>query len=476
MCRIRYTFMRRIKMSSLKQKFFNWQFVEALKNICDSFSWKIFLEAISERQNDEDGLIEINLSTKLESLGAWLFRIVQLCKKNVSKLWFAIQTFDHLLNDWSKIEIFTFWCLQDAIIYKKSFVARKMNHLEKSFIMNSTIFKFFCFKNSTADNESFSDVLPDDVLIMIFELLDFRSLKEAALVCKRWEFWKLGNSFIFSDFRWNSVIGTTNSIINRFVLKLKNHSEADIKQLIKLSKDVQRFKRNYTSVHVDMDGSEGLNAVAKLLINFGPFLKELKIFCKSAISIKSCLMKDVLRNMPELRILHMNKLEILPESSGENISMMQLEDLKVGVRSCRIVEIISAPKLRGFENLMLESFYTEKIHQLMRASNPSFIFSNREKMESFYYHCSENEEPVSGFRYDKFDFHNHFKMSNMKSFEAFQSFLRRQADSLTTFNSHSMKDRFNTRGLYKIIFGELKALTILTMDFSMLPADRDFYD
>lgn len=284
----------------------------------------------------------------------------------------------------------------------------------------------------------------------------------------------------FASFRWNFVIGTTDSIMSRFVLKLKNNSEADRKRFSLVNKSFGRFTRNFTSIHVNMDGTEGFDEVAKLLTHFGPTLRELKIICPNVpILVGGSLMRQVLQTLPHLITLHMFKVAITPEGideSSEPIPMAQLQELKLGLRSWRLIKIISAPQLKSFDSLSIDSFQTEEIVHLLKALKPSLLFSYRGNLENFYYHCSKNEAPAAALRLEKFEVGNGFKVRDAASFEMFESFLRTQNDSLSRFKCCCMNGHYNPRGLYKITFMELNALTTLTLDFSLLPVECEFYD
>lgn len=78
------------------------------------------------------------------------------------------------------------------------------------------------------------------------------------------------------NYRWNFLISTTASIMDKFVLKLKNYSKADIKQLSLMAKESKKIRRNLTTINVKMEGYEGIDDAEKLLIQFGPNLQNLK--------------------------------------------------------------------------------------------------------------------------------------------------------------------------------------------------------
>lgn len=278
------------------------------------------------------------------------------------------------------------------------------------------------------------------------------------------------------------MIGSTASIMNKFVLKLRNHCEADIERITINDEELGIFGRNFTSIHVDMDGSEGFDKVAKLLIHFGPYLRDLKFFCpNTSITIESSYFKEILEKMPVLKILDLHRVKITLEIKEKSISMPQLEDLKIGSSNKCLIEMISAPKLKSFNNLSIESFDTTKICSILENSIPPLLFPYK-TLEffivplRFYYHCTRNNEPVAALRLERLDVSHDFKVTNKASLEKFHKFLQSQAVSLTNFIFRSMTEQFNSRGLYKIIFGELKALRVLTIDFSLLPAEQEFYN
>lgn len=161
------------------------------------------------------------------------------------------------------------------------------------------------------------------------------------------------------------------------------------------------------------------------------------------------------------------------EESSEPILMTQLEKLKIGLRSWRLIEIISAPKLKGFKSLSLDSFSSEKICHTFKTLRLMTYY--RGNIEEFCYHCTMNEEPRATLRLERFDLKSEFKIKNGEYFEMLHSFLRIQAGSVSTFVCKSMRGHYNLRGFYKIIFTELKALTTLAIDFSLLPVEDEFY-
>lgn len=269
--------------------------------------------------------------------------------------------------------------------------------------------------------------------------------------------------------------------MNKFVLNLKNHTKENMDRLTISDEELARVGRKFTTVHVDMDGSEGFDKVTKFLLRFGPHLRNLKFICpNTSISVESSCVREILLRMPILKALELHRVKITPQIGGKPISLSKLEELKLGTSSKYLIEMILAPKLKSFDKLTLESFDTTNVVSILKSSIPPQIFPYK-SLEfflvplRFYYHCTKSNEPAAALRLERLDISHDYKVTNKKSFEMFHMFLQSQAASLTNFIFRSMVDQYNSRGMYKIIFEELKALRLLTLDFSLLQAEDQFY-
>lgn len=131
--------------------------------------------------------------------------------------------------------------------------------------------------------------LPDEVLLEVFELLPGKSLKNAALVCKR----------------WNEVIGVSSSTMNKFQLSLRRKfvivTECNVFRETKTItsdefEEIMSLRRKFRSIKANLMEAEENEKFVHLQImqHFGQNIKKLSLVGASLN------FKNLLVNMPQL--------------------------------------------------------------------------------------------------------------------------------------------------------------------------------
>jgi F-box-like len=100
------------------------------------------------------------------------------------------------------------------------------------------------YKGTTVIND-----LPHEMLVKIFEVMDSETLKNAALVCKRFVhcllyFSLLSEVLLSQTCRWNETIGQSSSVMEKLPLALEG-------SWFRISQALKNFTRKYHTVNID---------------------------------------------------------------------------------------------------------------------------------------------------------------------------------------------------------------------------------
>lgn len=191
--------------------------------------------------------------------------------------------------------------------------------------------------------------LPDDVLYEIFKYLDGKSLKQAALVCKRQEIKLLSiylclNETKFITFSWNDVIENTSATMKHFRLNIKadDSSEDNLAEVMSL-------QRKFQEMQIEMS-RENCKLLEKVASHHGSTI--VKLTCSSSCFNARNSFSSILANVPNIVELHLSQLSLhmhLFLSHQNKMKLSSLKELKINFSTNAFLENISAPQLETLE-------------------------------------------------------------------------------------------------------------------------------
>lgn len=305
--------------------------------------------------------------------------------------------------------------------------------------------------------------LSNGILLKIFEFLDAKSLKNAALVCKH----------------WNNIIRLSASTMNKFTLKLYHKSEKVL--WVDKFDEIMSLKRNFQSIDVNCDDSRAWNAIElfiELTAHHGSQIRSLTLHKADFKHSKDFC--TILKNVPMLEHLEISRTKFsLPESEKNNkvrsVPLKHLKSIKVVYSSWVLFKYFMGSKITQEFSLVLSTAQVRKSERenlvsFLEISNTLKSFEmDREAYERIFEFDFTRSFP---FNLKKFKFFSYtFKSEVNQVDENFINFLASQASSL-----EELSLEFSSREILQTIFTRLEKLTKLTLNSNSLPTDKEFYD
>ncbi|XP_049544284.1 uncharacterized protein LOC125956445 [Anopheles darlingi] len=191
-----------------------------------------------------------------------------------------------------------------------------------------------------ASQQNYTDLLPNDVLCMVFDRLDFENVKNASLTCKKW------NDIIFHS-----------AYINRFYIEFSIFGTGgSAKQLLWKAKQLAHTDRRYHNINILLFQME--NAFPKIWeaieLSQVSNLRNLSIyFMQGQLTELLPLIINTIPSMPQLRSLVVqDDLNVRYSSykriEQENIPSIRSKSLQELTMHCKYRYTIDMPELQTF--------------------------------------------------------------------------------------------------------------------------------
>uniref|UniRef100_A0A2M4AVZ2 F-box domain-containing protein n=1 Tax=Anopheles triannulatus TaxID=58253 RepID=A0A2M4AVZ2_9DIPT len=201
-----------------------------------------------------------------------------------------------------------------------------------------------------ASKQNYTELLPTEVLCMVFDRLDGRNLKTASLCCKRW------NNIIFhSDY------------IGRFYIHIGVLSNAasktnPIQSLLQRAKELAHTERRYRKFGflVMQFMEEVVTDLWKIIHpKHGDHIQMLELmFVAAPMDDLFALMIERIPSMPQLRFLFVmegllfRNLLLYPEYNQKNIPLIRSESLEELEMNCKYKYTVDMPRLKVFKGAL----------------------------------------------------------------------------------------------------------------------------
>lgn len=297
------------------------------------------------------------------------------------------------------------------------------------------------------EEKTFED-LSCEVVLMIFSFLDAESLKNASLVCTK----------------WNELIGSSASTMNKLKLKL------DPWTIEKLEESAV-FNRHYN--FVDIFYGNVFDKVVDALNRFKVVqARKFKIFGPQTVGVKVI---ELLSKMPMLEILVFEtfKIDIRGEETLE-VNLPELRSLEIDSVNCGALKFITAEKISRIyiHGYRIPSFEDTKNLKdfLSRSKQLKKLDLNYHSFAALFGH---QNLPNFSFQLSEFKLDLYQTSLSPEMGKNFNKFLKSQS------NLESLV--FNLvenipQSIFITIFNELKNLTLLDIQVADLPIERSFYE
>jgi hypothetical protein len=282
---------------------------------------------------------------------------------------------------------------------------------------------------------NYAKLLPNELLIEIFDHLSSNMLIMCTLVCKR----------------WNEVISTSGLISNRFRLKLEG---------VELNNyGWMQVERNYTSVHfkINQPGEDFFNVINPSII------QTLDLKC----NIKSTHLTTFLSNLPALEELTMC---LIIEEIPDNLRKIKLNIKKLNI-SNNLLEVLS----HICANELVELFVEARSKKFVDFSNLIEFIGHQKKLEKLSVMHDVAEQFLNYAEVFKFEFRlKSFALCGESIPERFEDQLSRflliHRDTLDTVRLDEIQFlwRFN---IYELIWNNMphiKHIDMNIMDINLL--------
>lgn len=194
-----------------------------------------------------------------------------------------------------------------------------------------------------------------DVVLKVFDFLDGKSLKEASLVCKRFEKRCKEEKRLkkFLHFSWNEIISSSPQSMRKFTLTLSTKSQKDSSWLEKLY-EIRNIRKKFQSLRVELKWrscQKEIQSLNSILCHHGLHLRNLTL--SSVCFFNSRDFCDVLRNLPLLTNLELNyiRFELGETLNGEKVFLENLKTIKINNCSWTLMQFLNSPNLKSIEIL-----------------------------------------------------------------------------------------------------------------------------
>lgn len=336
------------------------------------------------------------------------------------------------------------------------------------------IFKIIIPPERSKMGKKVIDSLPDEVLLHIFEMLDGKTLKDCCLTCLRWEFEivnKLFQRFDIYLLRWNTLIGTSSKIMQKFEFELKLH---ELRWFADITRNIHtiRIQKESMSPTVSRVSKGSVSTeLETILEKHGADLRQVKI---SETDFDD--FGHLLKHLPRLERLELNSVVLHKTRNRDPLTLSKLKHLMISdcddVGDEEILHILkAAPKLTSLQlydsknRTKLLSFVLklQSLESLSIGSSVGFTTSEDINLTTV------------PFRLKKFAIRtipgNSVFQTTAVEHEYFKKFLKLHEDSLVDL----YLNQYFSIECYQLILSQFKNLQRLDINVSHLPTEKTFY-
>lgn len=291
---------------------------------------------------------------------------------------------------------------------------------------------------------------PDEILLEILANLDGDTLKQASLVCKK----------------WNDVIGSSARTMKKFILNLHPSSLNRLEdEFISVRKH-----RNMT-IHFEKDYEERFEVLEQFDVS--------QVQCASIhrynSSISAMRLKEVLLMMPLIEHVSFVMIIIdIPEGFEleEPLNLPKLKHLRIYPGCCKFLKMFNPKQISELrvDESVSPGYHSKELTEFIdKAENLKTLKLNKMTFDEIF--KKEAKFPAKLNKFDMLYFRT--AVSDVAG-KNFNSFLRTQKFSLTSLDLNGME--MLPESVYETLFNHLTVLKKLSLDGSQLPQNKKFYE